>query len=235
MKNLNIKKVFILGIIIILIIAIAIMLLHRGSNSNNNNNTTETEYSEQSTTLYTHQVIDIENLETSLYTDLMKTTKNFKIASKYKIGKEATTIDAKVDMYLDGKIARAIFIRDDATKLNIVQLKYQIENIDETPVEIQIEEMMRDFEMECKSNMGVMDLEREPDEVSIKDDNMPYVEKIYNNKELYSARYNVQDEHFTEEDLEEMQIDKSEYTKTYDINYYMDGDNTLVCEFVRIL
>lgn len=235
MKNLNIKKVLIVGIIIIIIIAIAIMLLHRGGNSNNNNNTTETEYSEQSTTLYTHQVIDIENLETSLYKDLMKTTKNFKIASKYKIGKEATTIDAKVDMYLDGKIARALYIRDNDTKLNVVQLKYQIVNNDETPEEIQVEELMRDFEMECKSNMGVMDLEREPDEVNIKDDNMTYVEKIYNNKELYSARYNVQDEHFTEEDLEEMQIDKSEYTKTYDINYYMDGDSTLVCEFVRIL
>lgn len=165
----------------------------------------------------------------------MKTTKNFKIASKYKVGKKATTIDAKVDMYIDGKIARAIYIREDDTKLNIVQLKYQIENIDETLVEIQIEEMMRDFEMECKSNMGLMDFERKPDELSISDEKIPYSESIYHNKELYSARYIVKDEYFSKEEIKEMEIDMSEYTNTYDINFYMEDENTLVCEFVRIL
>lgn len=232
MKNLNKKKIIIVGVcVLVLILLLVLIFTHKGSKNNNQ----ETELSESARTLYTHQVIDIENLETSLYTDLMKTTKDFKIASKYNVGKEATTIDAKVDMYLDGKIARAFYIRDNDTKLNIVQLKYQIEHDGETPEEMQVEELMRDFEMECKSNMGLMDLEKEPTEVSISNENTPYSESVYKNKEVYSARYVVQDEHFTEEEIKEMDIDMNEYTKTYDINYYMDGDDTLVCEFVRIL
>lgn len=231
MKNLNKNKIIIIGVcVLVVVLALVLVFTHKGSKNN-----TETEYSEQAETLYTHQVIDIENLETSLYTNLMKTTKKFKIASKYNVGKEATTIDANVDMYLDGKIARALYIRENDTKLNVVQLKYQIEHNGETPEEIQVEELIRDFEMECKSNMGLMDLERKPDEVSIKDDDMTYAEKVYKNKELYSARYNVQDEHFTEEEIKEMDIDMNEFTKTYDINFYMDGEDTLVCEFVRVL
>ncbi len=235
MKQLNIKKLFILGGILIAIILIIVFIFAHHNNNSESKNNAESVYSDSATTLYTHQVIDIENLETSLYKDLMKTTKDFKIASKYKVGKEATTIDAKVDMYLDGKIARAIYIRDDDTKLNIVQLKQEIIKDENKPETIQVEELIRDFEMECKSNMGLMDLEHKPDEVSIKDDDMPISEKIYNNKEAYSARYTVQEESFTEDEIKEMGIDMSEYTKTYDINFYMDGDNTLVCEFVRIL
>ena len=231
MKNLNKKKIIIVGVCaLVLILVLAVIFTHKGRNNNN-----EAEYSESAKTLYTHQVIDIENLDTSLYVDLMNTTKDFKIASKYNVGNEATTIDAKVDMYLDGKMARAFYIRDNDTKLNIVQLKYQIEHDVETTEEMQVEELMRDFEMECKSNMGLMDLEKEPTEISISDEKAPYSESVYNNKEVYSARYVVQDEHFTEEEIKEMGIDMSEYTKTYDINYYMDGDDTLVCEFVRIL
>ena len=45
---------------------------------------------------------------------------------------------------------------------------------------------MRDFEMECKSNMGLMDLEKEPTEISISDEKAPYSESVYNNKEVYT-------------------------------------------------
>ena len=214
MKNLNKKRIIVMGIcIIVLIIGLIFIVLNKGKKNNLE------EKSESSLHLYTHQVIDIEDLDTSLYASSKSKIKDFKIASKYKVGKEAYTFDADVDMYLDNNMAKVIYIRDDNIKLNIVQLKYELKHDVEIDETTQVEEMMRKFEMECKSNMGLMDLEQKPDEVNISDDIMPYSEKIYINKELYSARYVVKED---------------ESSKTYDINYYMDGDDTLVCEFVKL-
>ncbi|MBR3163241.1 MAG: hypothetical protein IKF17_03995 [Clostridia bacterium] len=230
MKKIDKKLIIIIGVCIAIVIAIAFALfkvIGSGVKANQNK--------EPSLLLYTHQVIDIENLDTSLYVSSMSKIKDFKIASKYKVGKEAYTFDANVDMYLDGKMAKPIYIREKNTNLNVVQLKYQLTHNEETPEVMQVEEMMRDFQMECKSNMGLMDLEKEPNEVSISEEKSSYSESIYENKELYSARYVVEDEHFTDEEYKEMGMDKSEFTKTYDINFYMDGQDTLVCEFVRIL
>ena len=199
--------------IIVFIIGLLFIVLHNEKKEKSEEN------SNAKLHLYTHQVIDIEDLNTSLYASSKSKIKDFKIASKYKVGKEAYTFDADVDMYLDNNMAKVIYIRDDNTKINIVQLKYKLTHNEEIDETVQAEEMIRKFEMECKSNMGLMDLEQKPNEVNISDDKMPYSENIYKNKELYSARYVVKED---------------ESTKTYDINYYMDGDDTLVCEFVRI-
>ncbi len=232
MKNINKKIIIIIiGILAIAIIMVIALLIKQKVNKSSEEEINK----EPSLHLYTHQVIDIENLETSLYKDSMNKLKKYKIASKYKVGGEATTIDANVDMYLEDNMAKAIYIRNNDTNLNIVQLKKEITHNEEEPEIIQIEEFMRQFEMECKSNMGGMDLEKEPNEVSISDEKTTYSEQIYNNKELYSARYIVEDDLIPEEEIQEIGLDKSEYTKTYDINFYMDGEYTLVCEFVRIL
>lgn len=230
MKKLDKKQLIVIGICAIaVIIALIFFIMNNGKEGDSKEN------KEASLHLYTHQVIDIEDLDTSLYNSSMSKLKKFKIASKYKVGKEAYTFDADVDMYLDGEMAKVIYIRDEDLKLNVVQLKYQITHNEEDSETTQIDEMMRSFEMECKSNMGVMDLEQEPTEVNLKEDSQSYAESIYNKKEQYSARYVVEDEHFTEEEIKELGIDKSEFTKTYDINYYMDGNDILVCEFVRVL
>ena len=215
MKKLNKKRIIVMGIcIIILIIGLLFMVLNNGKQEN------AEEKSKPSLHLYTHQVIDIEDIDKSLYASSKSKIENFKIASKYIVGKEASTFDADVDMYLDNNMAKVIYIRDDNTKLNIVQLKYELKHDGEIDETTQVEEMIRKFEMECKSNMDLMDLEQKPNEVNINNDKMPYSESIYKNKDLYSARYVVKEE---------------ESTKTYDINYYMNGKDTLVCEFVRVL
>ena len=222
----NRNLIIVIGFCILLVILFSSTLIFKSKKSG------EEEEIISDKILYTHQVIDIEKLDTSLYKDIMKNTSKYSIASKYNVKNDATIINANVDMYLDGKMARAIYIRENDLNLNVVQLKCDVTEDEDNPSLIKVEEMMRDFEMECKSNMGLMDLEKKPDEVSI---NEPYSEKIYEKKELYSARYKVEDENFTDEDYEEMGVNKEDYTKTYDINYYMDGENTLVCEFVRVL
>lgn len=228
MKN---KTIIIIGICILaIIIVVSLIFINKGKGSESDDSEPEPKAH-----LYTHQVIDIESLDTKLYDNSVVKLKKFSIASKYKVGNEAYTYNADIDMYLDGKMAKVIYIRDDDTKLNVVQLKSEITDSEEMPGAMQAEEFMRDFEMECKSNMGLMDLEKKPNEVNIGDENISLGEHVYTNKQLYSARYVVEDEHFTNEEYKEMGIDKSEYTKTYDINFYMDGENTLVCEFVRVL
>lgn len=225
MKNSDKKTAIIVGICIILVILFSYVLIIK----NRKDGSRTDKVIDSDRVLYIHQVIDIENLDTSLYADIMKKTSDFNIASKYQVDKKATIINANIDIYLDGNMAKAIYIRENNINLNVVQLRYDVTGDEITPTEIKVEEIMREFDIECKSNMGVMDLEREPTELSIKNENIPYSESIYQKKELYSARYKV------EEEYSEMNIDQDKHTKTYDINYYMDGDNTLVCEFVRVL
>lgn len=232
------NKLIILSIIILILIVILMVVIftRKGKKDLEEDFETSSE-STQFLHLYTHQVIDIENLNTSLYKESMGKTKNFKIASKYKVGKYATTINAEVDMHLENELmAKPYFIREDDINLNVVQLKLELnQDSREDSKIVQVEKMIRDFERECKMNMDLKDFEKKPDEVSISNENLPYFESIYLNKELYSARYFIEDRHYTEEEINDRQMDKSDYTKTYDINFYMDGDNTLVCEFVQIL
>ena len=222
------NKILPVLIIIIIIVGVICIIKHKTPKD------TEEEIA-KGQGLYIHQVIDIDDLDKSLYASEISPTNDFKIASKYKVGQEARTINKSIDMYLDGKMGQALFIREGKTKLNIVQVKYQLKHKDKTTEAMQVDEIMRDFVMTCKSSIGIHDLEKKPESETLNNKKIPFGENIYKGKKLYSATYKVQDGNLTKKEYKKMGMKASEYTKMYDINIYMDGEDTLVCELVRII
>ena len=212
-----------LGIIIALVLC-----------NNSKQDTAQEEVSNSNRTLYSHQLIDIENLNTSLYES--KKITNFTIASKYPQVKEVYTIDANVDMYLeDNHKGKALYVRDGNTKLNILQFRYEINQSEENPEVIQLDEIIDNFLLRCASEIGIEDLDIERESTTSNGQKVPISEKVFFYKELHSINYKVKENPIEEADdtSDEAYIENEE--KNYDVNFYIENDNTLVCELVRIL
>ena len=230
MKKINKKKILVIvciAIICILIIVGVTVLIKRDKGSSNKDSNSNN----SGPKVYTHQVLDVENIDTSQYKS--KKDKKAKIAEKYEVNNNMYTVNS--DISFDDKKGKMIYVRDGDTKLNVLQVRYDLEHDEDKTEHIQIERIMRDFIMSAKSEMNMFDLDQEPESESLSDKKMPFGEQIYFEKKTYSARYKVKDEHLTEKEIKEQKLEEAEYTSIYDINIYMDGEDTLVCELVKVL
>lgn len=229
------EKIIIAGICIFILVFAGVLIVTRLNIKKTN------ETKEPTKTIYSHQVIDVEDIEKSAYES--KKITNFKIASKYPKVKEVYTTDAKIDMYLtDNSKGQILYVRDGNTKLNILQFKYNIHKQvtdEDIPEVMQVDQYIQEFHQQCVSEIGAFEQEQDTQDTYIDGKKIPVCEKVYLKNQLHSVSYKIDEnpleDDLTETDEPELQINRDEFIKNYDINFYMDGPDTLVCELVRVL
>ena len=224
MKN---KKIIIITSIVLVIVLIIIGIVVFNKKGNNTSDST-TKKEEKKIITDINYLMQIKDINNSQYKS--KKESNVKIASKYNVSNNIYKLKDAVQF--NKKTGEMIYVRDDSNQLNVLQLKY---NIDESKsVSIQLEEIMREFTMECETYMGAFNQEPESKtlyEKTEEDDEIPLEESIFLRNKLYSETYLVKDP--LPENVKGLNTENSKAEK-YDLNFYRDGQD-LVCEFVKII
>lgn len=200
------KKILIALIVIAIIIITSIIIFI----TKNQSRKEETIAIEKTETVDISSVLETENIEKTKY----KTTKNknAEIASKYLVTDNIYELNANVE-FMD-KVGRMLYIREDYEKINVYQTEYKIDKHES--VNSQVEEIIRDFEEMCKNYLNVSEDDKKSIEILYGEpsqkEEIPLGESIYNDNRLYSKTYEKEE-------------------KTYDINFYKNGEK-IICEFV---
>ena len=200
------KKQLIIGIIIVVLVIGLILSLKNKKEKEKQ----ETKQIEKTSTATISEVFEIEDIEQNTYVT-EKTTAN-QIASKYAIGK--TTYELKADVQLNEKNGKMIYVRESYANLNIYQTEYKLKKYEN--VNVQIDEIVRDFEQLCIQYLNLDETKELKSETLYGESNQteekPLGESIYFDNRLYSKTYKKEE-------------------KTYDINFYKNGEK-IICELV---
>ena len=221
MKN---KKIIIITSIALVIILIIIGIVVFNKKEVN----TTTEKKDEKVITDINYLIKIKDINDSQYK--IENTTNVKIASKYNVS--GNIYKVKDSVQLKEKNGEMIYVRDNSNNMNILQLRYHINESES--VSIQLMEIMREFTMECESYMHSYGQEPESKtlyEKTEEDDEIPLEESIFLRNKLYSETYLVKDP--LPENVKGLNTENSKAEK-YDLNFYRDGQD-LVCEFVKII
>lgn len=194
----------ILAVIVIVVVSLVIIFSKSGEKKEEVGTTEKVE------TLEINQVMEIDDIEKSQYKTEKK--QNVQVATKYIVGNENYELKANVKFEeIKGKM---IYIRGEQEKLNIYQTEYKLDKYEDT--NMQIEEILRDFEEMCRSYINLKPDDKAKSETlygeSIQKVEIPLSESIYLDNRLYSKTY--------EKD-----------GKTYDMNIYRNGEK-INCELV---
>ena len=198
------KKKIIILLLLIILIMITVIVFMFSSKQKENE-------IEKIPTLQLTQVMDIENIEKSKYE--IKKNEKIQVSSKYTIMDKIYEIKANIE--LEETLGKIIYIREDYEKINIYQTEYEIDKYEDK--NHQIEEIINEFEEICKRYLNLYD-EEPINEILYGDNdkyNKPIAESIYNDNRLYSISYKCEE-------------------KTYDINFYRNGEN-IICELAYIM
>ena len=201
------KKQVIMGILILgIIIGLVVVFINKQEKQEN-------KLMEKIETVDISEVFEIEDIENNNYKK-EQTEKN-QIASKYTIG--TTTYELKANVKLMDITGKMIYVRESYNKLNIYQTEYKLDKYEN--INSQVEEIMREFEQECKQYLIIEDIENMENEKlygeASQKEEIPLGESIYYDNRLYSKTYKKEE-------------------KTYDINFYRNNEK-IICELVYVM
>ena len=201
----NKKRIIRISAIVIIgvIFGICICIIKTSNQEKYGNSQVKTE------TLDISQVFELEDIQKSKYE--IEKIKDIKISSKYLTGTENYELKANVDFQDD--IGKMYYVRESYSNLNIYQTEYKIDEYEN--ISSQVEGIIENFEIKCKSYLGIDGKEKEREELSGESTtkaSIPLGESIYYENREYRKNYDVEE-------------------KQYDINFYKK-DKAIVCELV---
>lgn len=154
---------------------------------------------------------DIKNKVKEINPDDEKTASKYMFIKKYKLSKKGM---------MGEKEGKYIYLRESLEDINIFKTEYDVSDVN------QVEETMQKFTSMCKKHLS-LDENAIPVSSYIvgeinSEEPVTVVDCIYKYKLLSTDTYEIQDE------------GKEENKKTYEINFYMDGEK-LVCELAYLV
>lgn len=199
----NKKRIIIISAIVIIVIISGICIIKASNQGKEEKTQIKTE------TLDISQVFELENIQKSKYE--IEKVQDIKISSKYLTGTETYELKANVDFQDD--IGKMYYVRESYSNLNIYQTEYKIDEYEN--ISSQVEGIIENFEIKCKSYLGIDGKEKEREELSGESTtkaSIPLGESIYYENKEYRKTYDAED-------------------KQYDINFWK-RDNVIMCELV---
>ena len=154
---------------------------------------------------------DIKNKTKEIKDDKEKTASKYTYVKKYKLNKKSKLGETE---------GTYIYLRESLEDVNIFKTEYEVSNSN------QVEETMLNFTTMCKQKLA-LDENTIPVESYIvgeveSNDPVTVADCVYKYQLLCTDTYEVKDE------------TNEENKKTYEINYYMDG-NKLACELAYVI
>lgn len=203
--NKDSKKIWIIVAVIVIAIILLVISTNKKEKEKEENKTTK-----KVETLELSQVMEIEDIEKSKYET--EKSDSIGIATKYMVNDNKYELKANIKfMETTGKM---IYVREETEKLNIYQTEYKLDKYEN--INSQIEKIIREFEKMSKRYINIEPEEKVKNETlygeSSQTVKIPLGESIYNNNRLYSKTYEKEG-------------------KTYDINFYKNGEK-INCELV---